>query len=77
MGCRMVGQNRGTQRYRPRRVEGDRELLGGMRKIVDSFPRSGCERTHQVLIGPNAFGGWRVNFKRVHRIWRQEHMQVL
>ena len=37
-----------------------------MRKIVEAFPRHGSERTHQVLTGPDAFGGWKVNFKRVH-----------
>ena len=47
-----------------------------MRKIVETFPRNGCERTHRVLTGPEAFGGWKVNIKRVHRIWKEEHMQV-
>ena len=74
--CQVVGQNRGTQRNRPRKVDGDRELLSVMRKIVEAFPRHGSERTHRVLTGPAAFGGWRVNFKRVHRIWKEEHMQV-
>jgi hypothetical protein len=72
----MLGQNRGTQHRRPRKVDGDRELLGVMRKIVETFPRHGSERTHRVLTGPEAFGGWKVNFKRVHRIWKEEHMQV-
>jgi putative transposase len=57
-------------------VDGDRELLGVMRKIVEAFPRNGCERTHQLLTGREAFGGWKVNVKRVHRIWKEEHMQV-
>jgi len=47
-----------------------------MRKIVETFPRHGSERTHRVLTGPEAFGGWKVNIKRVHRIWKEEHMQV-
>ena len=47
-----------------------------MRKIVETFPRHGSERTHRVLTGPEAFGGWKVNFKRVHRIWKEERMQV-
>jgi len=72
----VLGQNRGTQRHRPRKVDGDRELLGVMRKIVETFPRHGSERTHRVLTGPEAFGGWKVNIKRVHRIWKEEHMQV-
>ena len=43
---------------------------------METFPRHGSERTHRVLTGPEAFGGWKVNFKRVHRIWKEEHMQV-
>ena len=74
--CGVLGQNRGTQRHRPKKVDGDRELLGVMRKIVETFPRNGCERTHRVLTGPDAFGGWKVNIKRVHRIWKEEHLQV-
>jgi len=74
--CRVLGQNPGTQRHRPRKVDGDRELLGVMRKIVETFPRHGSERTHRVPTGPEAFGGWKANFKRVHRIWKEEHMQV-
>jgi transposase InsO family protein len=46
-----------------------------MRKIVETFPRNCCERTHRVLAGTDAFGGWKVNFKRVHRFWKK-HMQV-
>jgi hypothetical protein len=37
------------------KVDGDRELLAVMRKIVESFPRYGSERTHQILTGPDAF----------------------
>jgi hypothetical protein len=74
--CRVLGQNRGTQRHRPRKLDGYRELLGVMRKIVETSPRTGCERTHRILIGPEAFEGWKVNIKRVHQIWKEEHMQV-
>jgi len=47
--CRVLDQNRGTQRNRPGKVDGDRKLLGVMRKIVEAFPRHGSERTHQDL----------------------------
>ncbi len=72
----MLGQNRGIQRHRPRKVDDDRELLEVMRKIVETFPRQGSEGTHRVLTGLDAFGGWKVNIERVHRIWKEEHMQV-
>ena len=70
--CRALGQPRSTQQYRPKRPDADRRLLGEMRQLVESYPRYGSERVHQLLVGT----GWRVNFKRVHRLWKQEHLQV-
>lgn len=72
----MLGQYQGTPRHRSRKVDGDRELIGVMRKVVETFPRYGSERTHRVLTSSDAFGGWKVNIKRVHRIWKEEHMPV-
>ena len=43
-----------------------------MRRLVESYRRYGCERVHQLLLGIHG----RVNFKRVHRLWQQEHLQV-
>jgi putative transposase len=70
--CRTLGQPRSTQQYRPKRPDLDRRLLGEMRRLVESYPRYGSERVHQLLVGT----GWRVNFKHVHRLWKQEHLQV-
>jgi len=70
--CRALGQPRSTQRYRPKRPDMDRRLLNEMRRLAEAYPRYGSERVHQLLVGT----GWRVNFKRVHRLWRQEHLQV-
>jgi transposase InsO family protein len=50
----------------------DRRLLEEMRRLVKRWPRHGSERVRELLVGI----GWRVNFKRVHRLWKQEHMQV-
>ena len=50
----------------------DRQLLKEMRRLVANYPRHGSERVHELLVGT----GWRVNFKRVHRLWKQEHLQV-
>ena len=38
-------------------VDGDRELIGVMRKVVELFPKHGSERTHQVLTGPRRVQG--------------------
>ena len=70
--CRALAQPRSTQRYEPKRPDMDRLLLGEMRRLAEAYPRYGSERVHQLLVGT----GWRVNFKRVHRLWRQEHLQV-
>ena len=70
--CRALGQARSTQRYRPKKIDADRRLIAEMRRLVESFPRYGSERVHQLLVET----GWRVNFKRVHRLWKQERMQV-
>ena len=70
--CRTLGQPRSTQRYRPKRPDMDRKLIAEMRRLVESYPRYGSERIHQLLVGLK----WRVNFKRVHRLWKAEHLQV-
>ena len=43
-----------------------------MRRLSQAYPRYGSPRVHKLLMGR----GWRVNMKRVHRLWKQEHMQV-
>ena len=47
-------------------------MIETMRRIVDARPRFGCERVHPELVKH----GWSVGFDRVHRLWKQEHMQV-
>ncbi len=43
-----------------------------MRRVAHRRPRFGSPRVHQELIAD----GWQVNHKRVHRIWKEENMQV-
>jgi putative transposase len=68
----VLGQSRSTQRYRRRKPDDDRRLIDELRRWCEWYPRFGSERVHQMLLGT----GWRVNFKRVHRLWKQEHFQV-
>jgi transposase InsO family protein len=70
--CRVLGQSRSTQRYHRRKPDDDRRLIEELRRWCEWHPRFGSERVHQLLLGT----GWRVNFKRVHRLWKQEHLQV-
>ena len=70
--CRVLGQSRTTQRYQARRPANERHLLAEMRRLARERPRFGCERIHRQLVAC----GWRVNEKRVHRLWKRENMQV-
>ena len=70
--CRALGQPRATQRYRSKRPDADRQLITQLRRLVEAYPRYGSERIHQLLLGMK----WRVNFKRVHRLWKAAHLQV-
>jgi putative transposase len=70
--CQALDQPRSTQRYRSKQPEMDRALIGAMRQITDARPRFGCERVHPMLNET----GWSVGFGRVHRLWKQEQMQV-
>ena len=70
--CLVLGQSRSTQRYVRLQPDDDRRLIEELRRWCAWYPRYGSERVHQLLVGT----GWRVNFKRVHRLWKQEHLQV-
>jgi putative transposase len=67
--CQALDQPRSTQRYHPKRPSQDRALIKEMRFHADARPRFGSERICELLSQP-------VNHKRVHRLWKQEHMQV-
>jgi putative transposase len=70
--CRVVGQNRTTNRYQA--VPGDFEarLVEAMKALADRFPRYGYRRIHVLLVAE----GWPVNVKRVHRLWLLEGLRV-
>lgn len=70
--CRVLGQSRSTQRYVNRRRGDEAQLLKEMRRIACRRPRFGSPRVHMALVQR----GWRVNHKRVERLWRAEGMQV-
>lgn len=70
--CKALAQPRSTQRYQPRQPVKDRPLIEAMRRIADARPRFGCPRVHQQL----EEAGWSLGVGRVHRLWKQEQMQV-
>jgi transposase InsO family protein len=70
--CRVLGQARSTQR-RERQVPDDEALLvERMVELATEFGRYGYRRITVMLRNE----GWRVNHKRVERLWRQEGLKV-
>jgi len=70
--CRVLRQPRSTQRYCFKKAD-DEELL--TKRIVDlatEYGRYGYRRITALLREE----GWRVNHKRVERIWRREGLKV-
>lgn len=65
---------RGTQRHQPRRPELDKPVIKRMLELVRQRPRFGYRRITALLRRDAAFRT--INVKRVHRLWRQEHLKV-
>ena len=70
--CQVLGQSRSTQRYVKRRPADEAKLLAEMRRIARRRPRFGSPRICDAL----RTRGWKVNHKRIERLWREEGMQV-
>lgn len=50
----------------------ERRLVGRMHELVRKHPRYGYRRVWALLRAE----GWRVNRKRIHRLWKQEKLRV-
>lgn len=70
--CRVLAQPRSTQRYIAVPRDGDEHLVRRMHELVRRHPRRG----YRLIWGMLRLEGWRVNRKRVHRLWRQEGLKV-
>ena len=70
--CNAIGHPRSTQHYVPRTRDGECELTAEIHKLAGKHPRYGYRRVHAKLVRE----GWRINRKRVHRIWRREGLKV-
>jgi len=69
--CRVLGQGRSSCRYIPCRTT-VQALLDDMLALATKRPRFGYRRIHLFLRRK----GWRVNHKRVYRIYRTEGLAV-
>ena len=70
--CRVLGQVRRTQRYTPKVADDEEALTENIVSLATEYGRYGYRRITALL----KTDGWRVNHKRVERIWRQEGMKV-
>jgi putative transposase len=70
--CRVLEQPRSTQRYTPRVAADEVALPGQIIELARAYGRYGYRRVTALL----QRNGWRVNHKRVERIWRREGLKV-
>lgn len=70
--CRVVGQHRSTQRYAPVPAEYELRLVARMNELAAEHPRWGYRMVWSLLRSE----GWRVNRKRIMRLWRLEGHRV-
>lgn len=70
--CRVLGQVRSVQRYQPQNSSEEEVLRGDIIRLASNYGRYGYRRITALLWAE----GWRVNRKRVERIWREEGLRV-
>lgn len=70
--CRVLDQPRSTQRYTAVPRDGDEAIVRRMHELVRLHPRRG----YRLIWGMLRLDGWRVNVKRVHRLWKREGFRV-
>ena len=70
--CRVLGQARSTQRRRPKIRSDEVPLTARMIQLATYYGRYGYRRITALL----RRDAWKVNHKRVERIWRQEGLKV-
>ncbi len=71
--CRALGQPRSSQRYAARAAPRNEALVERMHMLAQKHPRYGYRRIHALLRRE----GWRINRKRVQRLWRAEGLKVV
>jgi len=71
--CQVLGQARATQIRKPSPPLDERRLTEDIVTLATKYGRYGYRRITALL---NNEMGWRVNHKRVERIWRREGLKV-
>jgi len=70
--CKVLGQSRSTQRRKPIVYSDEKPLTQRIVQFASMYGRYGYRRITALL----THEGWRVNHKRVERIWRQLGLKV-
>ena len=70
--CKVIGQHRSTKRRKPIVRDDETPLTQRIVWLADRFGRYGYRRITALL----RHEGWKVNHKRVQRIWRKEGLKV-
>ncbi len=70
--CRVLGQIRSTQRHVPHLKSEEKDLTVEIIKLATRYGRYGYRRITALLKQQ----GWKVNHKRIERIWRKEGLKV-
>jgi len=71
--CKVLNQARATQRRRTYPASDEEQLTDDIITLATKYGRYGYRRIAAIL---NNNKGWRVNHKRVERIWRREGLKV-
>ena len=66
--CSVLGLNRTTQRYKSKKSDDEAVLREAIVRLASKYGRYGYRRIAAMLKSE----GWKVNHKRVERIWREE-----
>jgi len=70
--CRVIGQARTTQRHSLHIKSDEERLVARIIELATRYGRYGYRRITALLKQE----GWKVNHKRVERIWRREDLKV-
>jgi putative transposase len=75
--CGLIGMNRASWRYEQKERK-EAALRSRLRELAGERPRFGYRRLHQMLCREkkNGLPRWRVNHKRVYRIYREEGLAM-
>ena len=70
--CRVLGQPRSTQRRVPHVADDEPRLVKRIVELAGQYGRYG----YRLITGMLRNEGWKVNHKRIERLWRREGLKV-